>query len=360
MDATAAAETLREQLRLVKGRSPLYERLLAGFAGAAERGFDGGVITRLLTAPGPASAAEARLLLLAALHHAALTDPSLPHAAWFPAAVGEPRPAADGAPSALALAYLVEHEDEISAFLRDHRLQTNEIGRCAVLLPGFLTAAAFGKPLRLLELGASAGLNLHFDRYHFRYQDGPGWGPTGGPELRSRAEGAVPRTLAPPTAEIASRRGVDLAPLDPTDAGDRMLLTSFVWGDETDRIERLRHALEVASAAPATLDRADLVTWADQHARAEAGVTTVLFHSQVRHLLDAAQNEALGGAVERGLRSGAADAPFVHLSFEAPRGVPDDGSNWPELTVAVSAGDGPPEWRTVCSGDWHGRWVRWF
>lgn len=360
MDPTAAAETLREQLRLVKGRSALYERLLAGLAGAAERGFDGGVVTRLLETPGPSSLAEARLLLLAALHHAALADPSLPHAAWYPAATDGARQPSDGAPSALALAYLVEHEGEVAGFLRDHRLQTNEIGRCAVLLPGFLDAAAFGRPLRLLELGASAGLNLRFDRYHYRYQDGPGWGPTGGPQLASRAEGSAPRTLAPPTVDVVGRRGVDLAPLDPTDDADRRLLTSFVWADETDRIARLRAALDVARSTPAHLDRGDLIAWADEHGRAEPGVTTVLFHSQVRHLLSGEEAGRLGEAVERGLRSATADAPFVYLAFEAPRGVPDDGSNWPELTIGTSTGDGPPSWRTVCSADWHGRWVRWF
>ena len=138
------------------------------------------------------------------------------------------------------------------------------------------------------------------------------------------------------------------------------MLTSFVWADETDRIDRLRHALDVAASTPARLERGDLLAWADEHGHAEPGVTTVLFHSQVRHLLADEEVGRLSETVETGLRSGTPDGPFVYLSFEAPRGVPDDGSNWPELTVATSAGDGPPSWRTVCSADWHGHWVRWF
>lgn len=361
MDAAAAAGILREQLRLVKGRSPLYERLLAGLAGAAERGFDGGVLARLLSLPGPSSAAEARLLILAALHHAALVEPGLPHAAWYPAAVGERvRPATDGAPGALALAYLIEHEDAVGGFVGGQRLQTNEIGRCAVLLPGFLEAAASGPPLRLLELGASAGLNLRFDRYHYRYLDGPGWGPTGGPELDSRAEGAVPRALAPPSVEVVERRGVDLNPIDPTTPDGQRLLTSFVWADEVDRLRALRGAFRVAASTPATVDRGDLLPWAEDHAVSQPGVTTVVFHSQVRHLLSEEEVTRLGDVVERGLRTGTSDGPVVYLGLEAPRGVPADGSNWPELTVATSTAGGPPRWRTVCSADWHGRWVRWF
>lgn len=357
--ATTVAETLRGLLPQVRGRSPLYERLVAGLAGAAERGFDGGTLARLLAAAGPAGPDEARQLLLAALHHAALLDPALAHAAWYPTATGErARPADDGAPAALALAYLVEHEDSVADFLAGHRVQTNEIGRCAALLPGVLAAGGFGLPLRLLELGTSAGLHLRIDRYQIRYAGGPRWGPTGGPQLDTRAEGAVPSSLAPPSVEVVERRGVDLAPLDVNDESDMRLLRSFVWPDERDRHTRLTGALKVARATPAQVDRGDLVAWAQDNAAPRPGATTVLFHSQVRHLLAPPAVAELGDVVERMLRSAAGDAPVVYLSFEAPRGVPDDG-NWPELTVAVSDGSGPPRWATLLSADWHGRWVRW-
>ena len=60
-------------------------------------------------------------------------------------------------------------------------VQTNEVGRCAALVGGFLTVAArTGLPLRLCEVGTSAGLNLRFD--HYRYEsDGRGWGPSPSP-----------------------------------------------------------------------------------------------------------------------------------------------------------------------------------
>lgn len=359
MDGGGAAELLRSLLRIVKGRSPLYERLLAGFAGAAERHFDGGVIPRLLTTPGSATPEEARLLVLAALHAAAIEDPSLPHAAWYATAREEPLRADQGAPAALALAYLVEHEESVAEFVATHRLQTNEIGRCANLLPGLLAAGPFGMPLRLVELGTSAGLNLRFDRYRYRYQGGPSWGPTGGPELVARAEGAVPRSLSPPTLEIAERVGVDLHPIDPTSDEGARLLTSFVWPDERDRHERLRGALTVARSTPARLVRADLVEYAAREVDPRPGVVTVLFHSQVRHLLDAGQITALGDAVENVLRRGTEEAPVVYVAFEAIGGT-SAGDPWPEVVVGVGRGDGPPERRTIASADWHGRWVEWY
>lgn len=362
MDGPAAAELLRGQLPHLRGRSALYERLVAGLAGAAERGFDGGVLPRLLTLPGPSGPDEAALLVLAALHHAALLDRSLPHAAWYPTADPDrpARRAEDGAPAALALAHLVEHEDDVRAFVSGRRLQTNEVGRIAALLPGVLVAAGSGMPVRLLELGTSAGLNLRLDRYRVRYANGPSWGPTGGPVLDSRAEGRVPRTLTPPTFEVAERRGVDLAPLDPEDPADVRLLHAFLWADERDRHDRLHAAIDVARTVPATVDRGDLVTWAAEHGRPREGTVTVLFHSQVRHLLDRDDTATLADEVETSLRSATADAPFVYLGFERPRGVPGDAPAWPELTVATGDGSGPPRWSTLVSADWHGRWVRWF
>lgn len=355
MDGARAAEVLREQAEHVRGRSALYGRLLAGLAGAAERGFDGEVVPRLLEAPGR-TLQETRLLILAALHHAALRDPSLPHAAWFPTAVDEARPADEGAPAALALAYLIEHEDEVTDFVRRNRLQTNEIGRCVGLLPGMLEAAGFGQPLRLLEVGASAGLNLRFDRYRYHYRGGPTWGPVGGPELETSAEGPVPSTLVPPSVEVTERRGVDLHPIDPTSEDGARLLTSFVWPDEHDRVGRLREAIQVARATSAAIDRGDLAEWTDQHARPEEGVTTVLFHSIVSHMLDDATASRFGASVERSLRAGSSDAPFVYLELEEPRGV----SSPPELTITTGDGTGPPQRRTLLSCDWHGRWVRWW
>lgn len=361
MDSSTAAEALRGLLVHVRGRSHLYERLLAGLAGAAERGFDGGVIARLLAVGGPAGPAEARLLLMAALHRAALDDPDLPHAEWYPHAVGAGavRPAESGAPGALALAYIVEHEDVVATFMRSTRIQTNEVGRCVALLPGILQAGQFGMPIRLLELGTSAGLNLHLDHYHYRYDGGPSWGPATGPVLATRAEGRVPKSLAPPTLAVAERRGVDLDPLDVNDDDHVRNLHAFIWA-EPDRHQRLDAAVALGRAEPVTIDRGDLIEWAADHAAPTPDTTTVVFQSQVRHLLSSEQRDELGATVEGLLRRATASAPVVHVAFEAPRGMKDDGLSFPEVTVGIGDGSGPPNWTTLATSDWHGRWIRWF
>lgn len=356
VDASVAADLIRSQVPLVRGRSPLSERLLAGFAGATERHFDGGVLPRLLAADPTKDHEEALLLVLAALHHAALRDPSLPHAAWYPTAVDEPRPVHEGAPAALALAHLIEHEDEVARFVTSHRLQTNEVGRCAALLPGLLAVAERGLPLRILEVGSSAGLNLRLDRYHYRYTTGPTWGPRSGPALDATARGAVPDALVPPSVEIDERRGVDLDPIDPTDGDGARLLRSFVWSDDAERHARLDRAIEIARVTPAVLDRGDLVGWVGEHVEPAEGRATVLIQSLVAHQLDAESARGAERAIERALREGTPDAPVAVVRLEPPPGISAD----PELQVIEGDGRGPPSRTTLLTADEHGRWVRWW
>ena len=121
-------------------------------------------------------------------------------------------------------------------------VQTNEVGRCAALLCGFLTIAAETKlPLRLLETGASAGLNLRWDRYRYG-AEGFAWGPSGSPLTLDFELGGSGRFPAPSRVEVAERRGCDAAALDPARPEDRLTLLSYVWPDQPKRLERARAA----------------------------------------------------------------------------------------------------------------------
>jgi hypothetical protein len=149
---------------------------------------------------------------------------------------------------------LVEAESELLPWL-DSAPQTNEVARSGVLMAGLLAIASrTQQPLALYELGASAGLNLILDRYGYR--------------LGSRTFGPSDAglTLAPdwtgddpPGASIhvASRRGVDLNPLDVGDRAARERLVAFVWPDQPERIARIEAALALAVADPPPIDQED-------------------------------------------------------------------------------------------------------
>lgn len=196
-------------------------------------------------------------------------------------------------------------------------VQTNEVGRCAALLPGFLKVAGeTGMPLRLLEVGASAGLNLRWDRYRY-VSDEMAWGPPDSPvEIAFELQGHMPFPVAS-GVEVAERRGCDTAPIDPTTTMGELDLLAYIWPDQPDRIERLRAALDVARQWPVAIERADATAWVRRslHERAP-GRATVIFHSIVEQYLSAEELAAFHRHVrDAGERSTAA-APLAWLRME--------------------------------------------
>lgn len=155
---------------------------------------------------------------------------------------------------------LAEHQTWVSDFIREHGIQTNEVQRCFVLLPVFLTLAEMlRKPLDLIELGTSAGLNLLWDRYRYRYAEGT-WGPRNAElELAGSELSTVPADLLNATVVIKRRRGIDLDPVDISSEAGLRLLESFLLGDQP-RVDRLRRAVEVARRDPPSSSGATMST----------------------------------------------------------------------------------------------------
>jgi len=148
--------------------------------------------------------------------------------------------------------------DFLGRFAAEQRVQTNEAQRCWALLPAFLSLAD-ERPLDLLELGPSAGLNLYWDRYRYAYRTGS-WGPAEAPlELSGDDRRPPPRALFARRVEVVRRRGIDLEPVDVTTAEGARLLEAFVWPDQAERRERLRLAIDVVRADPPELVRGDYV-----------------------------------------------------------------------------------------------------
>jgi hypothetical protein len=160
------------------------------------------------------------------------------------------------------------------------RTQTNEVGRCATLLP---VLAALPQPLALLEVGASAGLCLYPDRYSYRYDDRPvvGSSPV---VIECATSGNVPVPAALP--EVVWRAGVDLNPLDVRDEDSVRWLETLIWPEHDTRRARLAAAVEVVRAEPPRVRRGDLNDEVTRlAAEAPADATLVIFHSAVLNYL---------------------------------------------------------------------------
>lgn len=192
--------------------------------------------------------------------------------------------------------WLVEHWDSVRTVVLERYTQTNEVRRCATLLP---VLAQLRGPLALLEVGASAGLCLYPDRYRYSFDGGGPIGPGDSPVLLECAtEGPVPVPERVP--EVVWRAGIDLNPLDAGDEQDVRWLESLIWPgvNEAGRRERLRGAAAVAAQDGPCIVGGDLVEQLPAVAgQAPAGATLVVFHSAVAAYLSAAEREAFVAVV---------------------------------------------------------------
>ncbi len=186
--------------------------------------------------------------------------------------------------------YVVTNWPAIGAQLRTRATQTNEAGRCAILLP---VLAALPQPLALLDVGASAGLCLYPDRYRYRYGDHQIGAR--GPLLDCAATGLAPPAGLP---EVVWRAGLDLNPLDVTDPADLAWLEALIWPEHSHRRARLRAAAALAAAEPPLLVRGDLVDDLPAlAAQAPADATLVVFHTSVLYQVPAPRREAFIASV---------------------------------------------------------------
>ena len=138
--------------------------------------------------------------------------------------------------------------------------QTNEVGRSSVLLGGYAhIAARFGLPLALYEIGASAGVNLFADHYHYELGNGLTYGNAAAPvRLSSAWSGALPPLDNP--IRIARRSGMDLAPLDARDPVQRTRMLAYIWADQPERRTRATAALETVAASDLHIETGDAAT----------------------------------------------------------------------------------------------------
>ncbi|MEH0933268.1 DUF2332 domain-containing protein [Micromonospora sp. CPCC 205558] len=239
--------------------------------------------------------------------------------------------------------YVVTHWPAVEAELLTRATQTNEAGRCAVLLP---LLAALPQPLALLEVGASAGLCLYPDRYAYRYGDQQIG--SGEPVLDCAANGLVPPARVP---QVVWRAGLDLNPLDVTDPADVSWLDALIWPEHAHRRARLRAAAAIAAADPPLLVRGDLVDDLPAlAARAPADATLVVFHTSVLYQVPRPRRDAFVRLVR--------ELPGHWIANEGPEVLRYDGLPDPpnDALHNVLALDGKP----LAWARGHGQAMTWF
>jgi hypothetical protein len=220
------------------GTSPLYERIAVTLSESEE------ALRAIEAAP---ARTRHPTVLLAALHDLAL-------AAAYAAGDAE---AAAGA----AIDTLLGMTDAVVAVAVRRRTQTFETGRCAVLYPAIAEAArrVGASAVGLIDVGSSAGLNVHVDRLGITYSNGQSLGdPTSAVQLSSSIVGRRP-VPDRPMPEVVARVGVDREPLDVTDADDARWLRACLPPDQPEQTAKLDAEMALAASAPPLLLRGNAV-----------------------------------------------------------------------------------------------------
>ena len=296
--------------------STMYERL---FEDLAADYADNGRTYALLAGRSARPIHDAIPLRLAgALHRIVLSgqDPRL--ARHYPSAGGSP--GTDF--TADVIAYMRDHTDEIDLALTQ-QVQTNEVGRSIVHLcvSHWLTSQSISD-FDLLEIGASAGLNLNFDLYYACSQRLR----MGSPQSRVRFMGdSFGHTPALPNsaARVHRRRGVDISPLDVTRDEDRLRLLSFLWPDQKKRLERTRAAIDIALQRPPVVDEGSADSWLATQLARPFERAVVVFHSIVWQYLGERVQEGVRQALRDASSRATSAAPLLWVRMEPAGAVAD-------------------------------------
>ncbi len=325
--------------------SPFTARLLHSIADMLHR--DDAVFARIRDWPyDPTAAGDAVPLRIAGgLHALVLSGQDAALAGVYPPSTDIP----DDRFAAVILAAIQRHPAHLMHWL-DSAPQTNEAGRSAALIAaGHLLSQKFGLPLRLLELGASAGLNLHWDQMALKI-GAEGFGAANaGLTLEPDWTGDLP-VKSP--FRVTQRAGVDLNPLDPDDANDRLRMLSYIWPDQGARLDRMKKALDLARQLPAPVAKGDAAGWIEDRLAAPApGQTTVIFHTIAWQYFPQSSQEKARRAIETAGAAATPQAPVVWLSMEA-----DGRADGAALRLRQWPGD---LHQSLGRADFHGRWVNW-
>jgi hypothetical protein len=247
---------------------------------------------------------------------------------------------------------LEEHRDFLCRFVAEVSIQTNEVQRAWTFLPCLLDVArrTGTHAFDLIEVGTAAGLLLLWDRYRYTYAEG-NWGPADALlELAGEERGHVPAPLLAETPRVERRVGIDLDPLDLRDERSLLLLKSFVWGPQQDRLERLHRAAEAFRREPPELVRGDLVDLlpAELAKRRDEALTVVL-QSAAAGYLEPERRHEYRQIVERA----GAEGPLAYVTATQP----ETGSHhyWGLVVELWPRGDR----RELAHADFHGAWLDW-
>jgi hypothetical protein len=341
LDVAICQKKLRDFFEVVcAGQSPLYEAVCRQMLDDA----DLLEIMRQTPAaqPGPN-------LFLAAVHFLLLQGVKHELRQFYGTCVANPRPAADAWPAFRS--FCLTHREQIIPLLHQGRVQTNEVRRCSYLFPAFslVQRTEPDRPLAIIEIGTSAGLNLNWDRYAYDYgAQGRFGSDSSSVVIHSdwRGRGWQSSTAVP---QVIHRVGIDLHPVDVNDRHQALWLQSLLWPDQPERFALQRAAIEEFRRSPATLVAGNaLQVLPLEIAQAPADANLCIVHCHTLNQFSEPERTAL----EQIIRAASHDRAINVISAE-----------WiktPQTKLRLAEWQKGEHSNTLLAEvDHHGRWIDW-
>ena len=248
------------------------------------------------------------------------------------------------------IGYVREHLDEVESGLAS-QVQTNEVGRSVVHLTLSHWLTNFGvEEFDFFEVGASAGLNLNFEKFYGCFGQLRMGDPSSALRFMGDWFGNAP--LVPKTgARVVNCKGVDVSPIDVTDPSQEIRLLSFVWPDQKTRLQRIRAAIEIAKEHKPIVDTESADTWIERQLRAHRDKATVVFHSIVWQYLGPDVQRRFRQALEDASITATPEKPLIWARMEPAGKVAD-------VRVTMWRGGDPEEFLLAEIG-YHGQEMNW-
>jgi hypothetical protein len=249
---------------------------------------------------------------------------------------------------------LEEQGEFLRSFVRDRSVQTNEVQRAWMLLPCFLEIArrTGAETFDLIELGPSAGFNLLWDEYRYRYGAGT-WGlEDAALELAGEERRPVPAELLRLAPRVGSRIGIDTEPVDVSRPEETLLLKAFVWPDQQWRLELLDRAVEAVRRVRPPIVQGDLVDELPRLlSRRRRDAVTLVYQTAVLGYLPPERRDLVYDALEA---AGKKDGSLAYVGTHSPL---DASQSYYGLGVQIWPASGVRE--IVAHADFHGAWIEW-
>ncbi len=299
--------------------SPLYRSLCRTVAGDRP-------VLDLLAQRRPGQ--QPSFLLFGAVHYLLLRGAPHPLGAYYPSLHGAAAADPSGAGPAL-LDFCRAYRDELAELIRTRLVQTNVVKRSAGLrIALWAVRRRCAQPVHLIEVGASAGIHLHVDRYRYVVGGRTFGRPGAAVTIETQWRGAGPPPDLDDVPAIASRTGVDLHPVPAADAAERRWLRALVWPENQHAADLLMAALESVAADPPAIVAGDAISVCPRLGRSlPPGEPRVVFHAATRMHVPKARRAAFDEAID----SIADGGPLFHAWLEPPSA--------PHHGLAVGAGE---------------------